>query len=69
MWAVGTEMEREGDRSKLCEIKLILNGHYDYQSAVQVEWFFMCQELREELQKAGYWRDAAAMQVCLFGCH
>ena len=65
---VEAEIEREGDRSKLREIKQILNGHYDDQSAVQVEWFFMCPQLREELQKAGYWRDAAVMQVCLFGC-
>ena len=56
-------IEREGENSKLGEIKLILDGHYDDQSAVQVEWFFMCPELREELQKAGYWRDAAVMQV------
>ena len=62
---VEAEIDREGENSKLGEIKLILDGHYDDQSAVQVEWFFMCLELREELQKAGYWRDAAAMQVRL----
>ena len=62
---VEAEIDREGENSKLGEIKLILDGHYDDQSAVQVEWFFMCPELREELQKAGYWRDAAAMQVRL----
>lgn len=65
---VEAEIARTGEDSQLREVKQILDGHYDDQHAKSAEWFFFCPALRAELRAAGYWRDAAALQVTYVAC-